>query len=227
MRMLQPFAERLGLEADEFIHSLEREIGFVELEVTPVPIGGIVVNGLLQCVTPDQHQPPGCEIQENVEAERIVEAHPARRRGHDGGKVRRVPAHRRPLSVADVGKTARAHFSVAIRLLREPLHDIVAVIGVAEERCVVALGIAAPAHVDRNVGVSACRNRHAFRVLALRDIGREREDGRPGLLLVLRQIERAAQPHAIAHRDQYAPFDGDRILLLGFSGLVRHSGSSR
>src|SRR5260370_31879867 len=84
----------------------------------------------------------------------IIERRMCRRDRHDGGKVRRKLLCCRPLIEPGVGAAPHCDFSIAERLLGEPLHDVAAVVWLLRERFELTAGIAAAAHIDKCEGVT-------------------------------------------------------------------------
>ena len=123
------------------------------------------------------------------------------------------------------GRTAgRAHLAVRPRLLRQPLHRVVAVGDRRAEDVVVPLREEMAALVLDDVGVAALHDGerrghvggHAVAdVPVIEVVGRLREHDRDRPGGVLRAVDVGRQPHAVAHRHHHLALDdGDGLELV-------------
>src|SRR5438552_2894989 len=98
--------------------------------------------------------------------------------GHNGCEMRWKFFCGRPLIEASVGSAPHCHLTVAERLLCQPLDDIVSIARLLRERLKLAAGIPASADVDKCKHVTVRCEIGGTRVIAIGDVGRERENDR-------------------------------------------------
>ncbi len=207
--MLYPALENGRGIAEQRIEVLEGRARFEPPAVHGAPENTIAEDLVLRGMAAGEREPLHVVGREDVIAHRKIDACVGRGNRHDGGKMGRELLGRGPLIIARVGTTPHRDFAVAIRLPRQPLHDVVAVVGLLEERFELPLGIAPAAHIDAEKWITVRRKIHTPVVIALRDVGSERENARRGRLLVSRRVDVGAQADTVAQRYLHIPVELD------------------
>ena len=107
---------------------------------------------------------------------REVHADVGGRCGDDGGEVLRLLLERHPLVEARVRSAPHRDLAVRPGLGGQPLHHVVAVPRVLEERLEAPLGVAAPAHVHDGEDIAVAGEVVRPLVVGVADVGGQLED---------------------------------------------------
>ena len=159
---------------------------------------------------------------ENVVLKRKIYSGMSRSSRDNGCEMRRELFEDCPLIKSRIRAAPHGHFPIAIRLLREPFDDVIAILSFIHERLEGPAGIAAAAHVHQCVNVSMLRKIHRPIRVAVTDVRRESENDGERVLLGVRLKNRGVERYAIAHGYLHCPAQvGDRSNRC--SRLARHA----
>ena len=119
--------------------------------------------------------------------------------------MRRMLLERGPLVEARVGAAPHGHSAVRPGLACQPFDDVVAVARFVGERLEVSFGVAASADVHQREDVAVAREVGCAILVAVGDVGREREHYRQRRGRGLGLEDGRVEVHAVAHGDLDSP----------------------
>src|SRR5271169_355929 len=125
--------------------------------------------------------------------------------GDNGCEMRRKLFEDRPLIKSCIRAAPHGHFPIAIRLLREPLDDVIAVFSFIHERLEGSAGIAAAANVHECVNIAMLRKIHRAVRVAVADVRSKGENDGQWVLLRVRLKYRRVERYAVAHLYFHCP----------------------
>ncbi len=188
-------------------------MGHVHLAEFLAPVGPLAEELVVSRLAAGVGQPLNVIGEENVFGRGIVDARVDGGGGNDGGEVRRPLASRGPLIVTGVGAAPHRHLAVGPRLAGQPLDDVVTVPRLLSKGIESAARAAAPPHVHESVDIAMPGEVHRPRVVAVADVGREREHHRQRLFLSGRPVQRRSQLDAVPHGNAKAPLEVDVLIV--------------
>src|SRR5713226_6430220 len=203
--MLHPLLKPGRSVPDQLVKILKRRVRHVHLARFRRPEGAVPKQAAIARHAACETQPLHVVWPKNIGLKRKIYSGMRRGCRHDCHQVQRKFLQHRPLVEARVRTAPHRHFAVAIRLLREPFHHVVAVLALIHKWLKLPAGISASAHIHEGVHIAMLREiRGAVRV-RVSDVWCKCENHRQRLFLTMRREYRRVQLHSVPRRNLHRP----------------------